>query len=610
MGRLMAGTEPSQFLHNFKVAAGAVAGRHRGPRWNDGDFFKWIEAASALLAGAPDDALDRQIDDVVAVIARAQRADGYLHTPVLIKARQGDAGAEPFRDGLDFEAYNLGHLMTAACVHHRATGKSNLLSVAIRAADYLVGFDRSHPGVLTRTAVCPSHFMGLVELFRTTREVRYLDLAQTLFDARGTAPGGTDDNQDRLPFRRQSRAVGHAVRANYLYAGASDLHAETGDPTLLGPLESIWEDVETRKIAVTGGCGALYDGASPDGSEEQKSITRVHQAYGRPYQLPQSTAHNETCAAIGYLLWNARMLQITGNARHADALETVLYNSLLAGISLDGTKFFYTNTLRQLDAMPVDLRWSRRRESFISCFCCPPNVVRTIAETSSHAYGRAGDDVWVHLYGGNSLRTRLDAGGWLGLTQETDYPWNGQVAIRVTEAPGRALTLRLRIPSWASDASLSVNGETVSARPEPGRYAEISRAWASGDLVKLDLPMPARLLRAHPLVEEARNQAAVRRGPIVYCVESSDLPEGVRVSEVALPSGIELKPRFDPSLLGGLTVLEGEARAYREPNWSGRLYREHQPSEPGTFPIRLIPYHAWGNRGPSEMTVWIPLGLG
>jgi len=396
MGRLMAGTERSQFLHNFRVAAGLADGTHRGPSWNDGDFYKWLEAAAAVYSVTKDRDLDRQMHEAIAVLAKAQRADGYLHTPVLIRQRNGDAAAKPFEDRLAFEMYNLGHLFTAGCVHHRATGKRSLLDLATKAADFLIEAFRDPPAELTRHAVCPAHYMGLVELSRTTGEKKYLALAVRLLDLRDKAVGGGDDNQDRVPFRKQTEAVGHAVRANYLYAGAADVVAETGDRTLLDPLEKIWSNVVGRKLYVTGACGALYDGASPDGSRDQKQITRTHQAYGRDYQLPNSAAHNETCAAIGNVLWNERMLRITGEAKYADVLERSLYNAVLAGVSLDGRRFFYTNTLRQLDDGP-ELRWSRRREEWISCYCCPPNVARMIAQAHTLSYGRSDGALWVHL---------------------------------------------------------------------------------------------------------------------------------------------------------------------------------------------------------------------
>jgi DUF1680 family protein len=607
--RIMQGTEPSQFLENFRIAAGASEGRHRGPPWNDGDFFKWLEAAAAVYALTRDEALDGRMDAAIGVIARAQRGDGYLHTPVLIRNRRGDRSVEPFQNPLDFEAYNLGHLITAACVHHRATGKRTLLEVAIKAADFLIEAIEADARRLARCGICPSHYMGAVELYRTTRDPKHLRLASALLDARSLVEDGTDDNQDRIPFRKQTTAQGHAVRANYLYAGAADLAAETGDRTLLEPLARIWESVASRKMSITGGCGALYDGASPDGSGEQKSIARVHQAYGRDYQLPHSTAHNETCAAVASVLWNWRMLALTGEARFADVLELALYNATLAGIDLDGTRFFYTNTLRQLDTMPVALRWSRTRQPFISCFCCPPNLVRTIAEAGSYAYGRSPGAIWVHLYGGSVLDTDVDPGGRFRLSQETDYPWDGRVRITVAAAPAVACSLRLRIPGWAAGASLALNGNVLPGPFEAGKYVDLNRVWSAGDVVALTLPMGARLMEAHPLVEEARNQVAIQRGPIVYCLESVDLPEGVHVLDVRIPRGIALRPRFEHGLLGGVAVLEGRAEVTTDSTWSRQLYRPLSATA-GSRPIdlRLVPYYAWGNRGHSEMTVWLPLG--
>lgn len=608
LDRIMEGTEHSQFLHNFRIAAGLVSGTHRGPPWNDGDCYKWLEAVAAVLAITKDDSLDRRLDAAIEAIARAQRPDGYLHTPVLIKNRNGDTSARPFADRLNFEMYNFGHLFTAACVHHRATGKKTLLAVAIKAADFLGNTFKEPTPELARNAVCPSHYLGILDLYRTTGKKDYLRLAQKWLDMRDLVRDGTDDNQDRIPFRKQTQAAGHAVRANYLYAGVADLFAETGDRTLLGPLEKIWENVVYQKMYVTGGCGALYDGASPDGAKDQKKISRTHQAYGRDYQLPNSTAHNESCAAVGNVLWNWRMLQITGEARFADVLELVLYNALLAGVSLDGQRFFYTNTLRQLDRMPAELRWSRSREPFISCFCCPPNVARTVAEAAGYAYSRSEDGVWVHLYGGSTLDTELHPGERFSLTQETNYPWQGRVRLTVRAAPKRSTAIRLRIPAWAAGATLAVNGARQPQAPEPGGYAALQHAWSVGDVIELDLPMRPRLLQAHPLVEEARNQVAVQRGPVVYCLESCDLETGFAVSDMVIPRGIEFKPRFEAKLLGGITILEGQAEARAEQPWSRELYRELAPAKSRSVRLRLIPYYAWGNRGRSEMTVWMPLG--
>jgi DUF1680 family protein len=376
---------------------------------------------------------------------------------------------------------------------------------------------------------------------------------------------------------------------------------------LLDPLKLIWEDVVGKKLYVTGACGALYDGASPDGSKDQSQISRTHQAYGRPYQLPNSTAHNETCAAIGNVLWNWRMLKATGEAKYADILELSLYNGVLCGISLDGTRFFYTNTLRQLDMMPTLLRWSREREEYISCFCCPPNVVRVIAESAEYAYGQSDRGVWIHLYGGSTLETELPGKRTVKLRQETDYPWDGRVKVSVTAAPDDPFTMFLRIPGWTKDATLRVNDEPIRSA-ETGRYAEIKRVWKAGDVIALSLPMTPKLLQAHPLVEEARNQVAVKRGPIVYCLESVDLPLGATVQTVALPRSAMLTPKFERDLLGGVTVLAGNAEVTAEAAWSGGLYREYDPGQRTEIKVKLVPYYAWGNRGRSEMSVWLPLG--
>jgi DUF1680 family protein len=604
---ILRGTEPSQFYHNFLIAAGRAQGRHRGPAFNDGDLYKWLEAAAAVFAVTRDPELDRLMDEVIATLAQAQRADGYLHTPVLIRQRNSDTTARPFQDPLAFEAYNLGHLLTAACVHHRATGKTNFLAVARKAADFLDATFRHPTAQLARCAICPSHYMGMVELYRTTREPRYLALAQKFLEVRDLVPDGTDDNQDRIPFRRQTQAVGHAVRANDLYAGVADLYAETGDHTLLAPLLAIWDDLVSTKLYVTGGCGALYDGASPDGSKQQRQISRVHQAYGRAYQLPNSTAHNETCAAVASVLWNWRMLQITGEARFADLLELTLYNAVLAGVSLEGKAFFYTNTLRQLDHMPTELRWPRTRQPYLSSFCCPPNVVRTIAEVGNYAYCCAKGEVWVNLYGASVLDTRLADGSRLKLTQETDYPWDGTVKITLDAVPPGPFAVKLRIPAWAKGATLSVNGAAQRPGPEAGTYHEVRRVWSAGDVVELTLPMPVQMLQAHPLVEEARHQVAVKCGPLVYCLESRDVPPGVGILDVAVPASIALKPRFEDKLLGGITVLRGQAEAASETAWGKQLYRELAPTAARGIDVRLIPYYAWGNRGPSEMTVWLPL---
>ncbi|HEV2694216.1 MAG TPA: glycoside hydrolase family 127 protein, partial [Verrucomicrobiae bacterium] len=521
MARLMEGTNYSQFYYNFEILAGLVEGKPHGASFNDGDFYKFLEGASATLAVTNDAALQEKLDEIIAVIAKAQATNGYIDTWVQLHARETNATVVPLHDRNNWEVYNMGQLLTAASIHYRVTGKTNFLTIARKAADYLDGVFQKPTPELALQNICPSHYMGIVELYRATGEPRYLALAKRWLTMRDLVKDGGSDNQDRIPFGSQVEAEGHAVRANYLYAGAADLFLETGDTNLWQPLEKIWTNVVTEKMYITGGCGALYDGASPDGTRDQKNVSRVHQAYGRDYQLPNTTAHNETCANIGNALWNWRMFLATGEAKFMDVVELELYNSVLSGVALDGTNFFYTNPLRVTDPMPMALRWSRQRVPFVSSFCCPPNLVRTIAESADYAYSKSDDAIWVNLYGGSVLGTDL-AGEKIKLSQVTDYPWSGRVRMKIEACGQKEFALKLRIPGWANGASVRLNDRSDLAGADtnsPG-YFEIRRVWHPGDFVDLDLPMPARVMEANPLVEEDLNQVAIQRGPVVYCLES------------------------------------------------------------------------------------------
>ena len=608
MWRLLNDDDISHAYANFKIAAGLEDGEHQGPKWHDGDFYKWLEAACHVYNISRDEILDRQLDAIVKLIGKVQREDGYIHTPAIITARN-ENDENRFHERLHFETYNMGHLMTAACVHFAATGKTTLLEIAKKATDFLYNFYKTAAPELARNAICPSHYMGVVDMYRTTGEPRYLELAKNLVEIRNLVQGG-DDNQDRVPFREQKTAVGHAVRANYLYAGVADIYAETGDLSLLETLEQLWHSVTSTKIYITGGCGALYDGASPDGSPLQEQITRVHQAYGREYQLPNLTAYNETCANIGNVLWNWRMLNITGEAKYADILELSLYNSVLSGISLDGKRFFYTNPLRSVKDMPFELRWSRTREAYISCFCCPPNVVRMIAQAHEYAYSTSDEGIWANLYGSSDAHIQLPGGGRVNLLQETNYPWDGRIRITVNDVDAVSFDLMLRIPGWAESVALLVNGEPVGIPLQPQSYARLSRTWSSGDVVDLQLDMPAQLIEANPLVEETRNHLAVKRGPIVYCLESLDLPEGVGVLDVTISPEIILDTAEDAALsklLPGLTTLKAKVLlSDTSETWDGQLYRTLSHRKTRLVDVQFIPYFAWDNRGQSEMTVWIP----
>lgn len=610
--------QESHAWSNFLIAAGEGRGRDgrfHGPPFNDGDFLKWLEALAQVYAVTRDPALDRQMDAIIATVVKAQREDGYLHTQKIIPQRQGDTRAREFEDREHFETYNMGHLITAACVHHRATGKVTLLDAALRAAAYLERLAREAPDELARNAICPSHYMGVAELHRVTRDPRHLALLRTLIELRDRVPGtavAADHNQDRVPLREAREAVGHAVRANYLYAGLADLFAETGDEGIARSLEAIAADVATQKLYVTGMTGALYDGASPDGSSRHTAIRTVHQAYGRDYQLPNLTAYNETCATIGYAMWMWRQFAVTGDANHADRFEQALYNGILPGISLEGRHYFYVNPLRRMADFTWPLRWSRSRTPNIkSSFCCPPNVVRTVAEAHNYVYARSAGAVWVNLYAASSLDSTWPGGGRLRLRQETDYPWEGAVRLVIEEAPAAELALRLRIPGWVAPggARLRVNGTAVPVSA-PGTFAEVRRNWKAGDVVELELELTPVLLEANPLVEETFNQVALRRGPLVYCVEAADLPGDVRLADVVLPvsGGRPVFKRERRNIAGAeVMMLTAPAMAGGTRPWAkDELYREVGDAAPRSFALTFTPYFAWGNRGEGDMTVWLP----
>jgi DUF1680 family protein len=613
--------------NNFLVAAGEKKGEHHGPPFHDGDMYKWLEAVAAVYAVDHDPELDKIMDRFISCVVKAQRADGYIHTPVIIaemnrgvdshavanngvvgtKVGTGSDGA--FGNRLNFETYNLGHLMTAGIAHYRATGKRTLLDAAIKATDFLCAFYDRASDELARNAICPSHYMGVAEMYRVTKNPRYLELAKKLIDIRGRVENGTDDNQDRIPFRQQYRAMGHAVRANYLYAGVADLYLEDGEAQLKRNLDSIWTDIVHRKMYITGACGALYDGTSPDGTcYVPDSIQKVHQSYGRPYQLPNSTAHNETCANIGNLLFNWRMFEATADGKYVDIVENCLYNSVLSGISLDGKRYFYTNPMRMSDALPYKLRWPKERTEYISCFCCPPNTLRTLCEAQDYAYSIGKNAIYVNLYGDNSLCTSVEGIGKISITQSTDYPWNGDVTLQIDEQKGkRPYALNLRVPSWCDRYEVTVNGVRMETVPTENGYVSIRRTWQRGDKVSLRMDMQTKIIEANPLAEEIRGQVAVQRGPIVYCLESPDLA-GVSIDDIAIPVDAAFSP-VETNIAGSrIMALEGKVLDRRESSWSNTLYRQASKDKK-EITVRLIPYYAWGNRGKSEMTVWMPAGL-
>lgn len=584
-------------LANLGIAAGLEKGEFSGTHWQDAWVYKWLEAAAAVYGITKDPQLDERMDEVIEVVAGAQEPDGYIASQ--ITARRW----ERFQNPHHHELYTMGHLLTAACVHHRTTGKDTLLGVARRTADFLCEQFKDKNPRMAHFPRNPSVVMGAVELYRTTGRTRYLQLANTVINMRGAFKGGSDLNQDRVPLRDEDEVVGHAVFYTYLYAGAADAYMETADPSLLKALERLWCDLVERKMYITGGCCALHRGLSIRKGNVW-SADDVHEAAGAPYDLPNATAYNETCAQIGNFMWNWRMLCITGDARYADIMEREMYNGFLSGISLDGRRFFYSNPLRWYGAehellsndslLRHDIGKTRQ-------ICCPTNVLRTLAELHSYLYSTNQEGLWIHHYGGSVL-----AKGPYEIHQDTDYPWDGTIKITVGKMPPNE-AIHVRIPGWASRATIRINGTNVPDDTEPGTYVRLERQWRTGDEIVLILPLDVPLMIAHPKVEADRGQVAVMRGPIVYCLESTDLPADTRLSDVIVPRDIPWAPRFDPALLGGVTVLEGPAQVAREGHWSHTLYKPLSRQEPEPITLRLIPYYAWANRGVSEMSVWLPL---
>jgi DUF1680 family protein len=617
LGRLMEDTTSIHAFENFKVAAGLVEGEFRGFSFHDGDFYKYIEGLSYAYGVTNDESINEKMDAYINVIAKAQQENGYIHTKIQIGHGKNkfprkdqvpfDTFNEPFTIDFDHEFYNFGHLMTAACVHHQITGKRNFLDVAIKASDLI--YDKFHIPSPELAAIDwnPPHYMGLVEMYRTTGDKKYLELAQTFVDMLGSTnesgameSRGLDHSQKRTPFREETEAVGHAGHGNYMYCGVTDIYAETGEKALLESLEKIWNNLVNQKMFVTGATGSYHHTVS-------KNNDKISEGYAEIYDLPNTVSYNETCANIGNAMWNWRMFLLNGEARFADVMELVFYNSGLSGIALDGAHYFYTNPLRFIEGQPHATRDFGERREFMPVFCCPPNIIRTIGKMHNYAYSTSDKGIWVNLYGSNELNTDLTDGTNVKLTQKSNYPWEGKVEITVDIKNKKEFSLMLRIPAWVEGAQLKVNGQEVSETLKEGSYFELKRTWSKGDVIELDLPMKAQLVTANPHVESTRNQVAVKYGPLVYCLESVDLPKDMNLLDVVIPQNISLKPRFDAKLLNGVTVLEGVAEVLSKDDWSNALYKKLEYKKLEKVEIKLIPYYAWSNRGKSDMSVWLPI---
>lgn len=602
----------SHVLENFKIAAGDVDGKFGGTVFGDGDFYKWMEAAVYCAVSTKNQQLLTKLDEYIDIIERAQQADGYISTKQIIGERQGTASR--LGDINDFEVYNFGHLFTAACLYKRLTGKESFLEIAKKAAGYLKHlYEEAEQTGEVQTAVCPSHYMGLAELYRTTEDTTYLELLKMAVRLRDCVKEGMDDNQDNLPLREHEKIVGHAVRANYLYAGVADLCLEEGDSELIEVLHKVWSSLVTQKLYITGGCGALYNGASPYGYFFKHQL--VHQAYGYEYQLPNVTAYNETCASVGGVYWAFRMFCMEKKAEYVDVLERMFLNVNLAAISMDGKRFFYENMLRRAKKLPYELIWGQERAEYILSYCCPPNLARMMAQMSEYAYVMDDQGIYTVLYGASQAQITLPSGAEATLIQETSYPYDGKISFHFEGVKKQAaLKLNLRIPSWVRSGRIvktTQAGEVENiqiSKQHAGSYLAIEIKSLKDTAVYLDLDMDIRLTCAHAMVEETCGQVAVERGPLVYCLEGVDAPLDT-LDDVMIPSNVIMKPEEITIEGRSIIALEGIFKKKRVDGGFDRcaLYQDYRDLGCEDIKIRMIPYFAWDNRGTGEMRIWMPV---
>jgi DUF1680 family protein len=593
-------------VDNFRKAAGLMKGAYEGRRFNDSDVFKAMEGAAYTLMLKPDPKLDAALDDLIAVIGKAQEPDGYLFTNRTIDPKNPapGAGAERWSNlRVSHEFYNVGHMYEAAVAHFQATGKKSFLDIAIKNADLLV--NTFGPG---KRRAFPGHQeieIGLSKLYRATGNRAYFDLAKFFLDERGyyfqgekhapDDPFNVYDSdeymQNHKPVLEQDEAVGHAVRAMYMYAGMADVAALGGYPEYVKAIDRLWDNVVGKKMYITGGVGARA------GSE----------AFGDAYELPNRTAYTETCAAIGNALWQQRLFLLHGESKYVDVLERVMYNGLISGVGLDGMSFFYQNPL-EADGKSKLYQGQVGRSPWFEVSCCPPNVTRFLPSVPGYVYAGRDDSLYVNLFMANTAVVDV-AGTKVALSQETKYPWDGSVKIAVSPEKDAAFDLRIRIPGWARNEPvptdlyrfadendekpvLAINGAAVEIELDKG-YAVLRRTWKKGDTVELTFPMPVRRVVANAAVQADAGRVAIQRGPLVYCAEAVD--NDGHVLDLSIMDGARFSADFQPDLLNGVVVLKRETiRA---------------PMRLGAAKVRdvvLIPYYAWANRGPGEMRVWFP----
>jgi len=567
-------------LGGFARLAGRKVEKYRGYMWADSDVYKTIEGILYSLQTHPDPALEARAEEIITAIIGAQAPDGYLMPHIQI--------AEPkyrhftHETSRTCESYSMGHMIESAVAHHQATGRKQYLEAAKRCADLLARVQGG--GKLEQISGHPGVELALVKLYRATKDRKYLQLARSyVLNAKSHSSLWSRGK----PFLADGQAWGHAVAATYLYCGATDVAALTGDAELLGLIDRKWENVVSKKLYITGGVGL------PPG-----------EAYGAEYDLPNAGAYCETCASIATVFWNHRLFGARGDAKYLDVLERTLYNGALSGVALGGDRFFYVNRLACLSPS------RRQRKPWHGCACCPTNVVRFMPQVPGYVYATRGEGVFVNLFVSGRGQVRLN-GQAVTVTQQTRYPWDGRVRMTVEPEQAATFSVCVRIPGWArgrpvpsdlyryADAgrekvALKVNGESVALEVESG-FARIRRTWKRGDTIDLDLPMPIRRVIAHSAVQEDVGRVALERGPIVYCLEGVD-HDGT-VSNIVLPDEAKLHAEHRANLLGGVTVLRGTARA---------LHRDADgtvAAKPIT--ITAVPYYAWSHRGTGEMAVWL-----
>ncbi len=578
-------------MNNFRRLTGKSTEPQRGPVYSDSDVYKWTEAVGFALQSGDRPEIRAMAEHAIAEVVAAQQSDGYLNTYyVNDKAAQR---MQPQVQTTGHELYNMGHFLQGAIAYYRATGDRKMLDAGIRFVD---DFLIPNYGPAPKKPIVSGHpeiEMGLIELYRITGDKRQLDLAGYILhgDERIPLPEyRTIYMFSGTPFTARTKLEGHAVRAMYACCGGTDYYLETGDAAYWKTLNTLWDDMTKTKMYVTGGVGSRSDG----------------EAFGDAYELPNYLAYGESCAAIGNLMWNWRMLAATGDAKFTDVLERALYNGINSGMSLDGTLYCYRNPLAFDPATGEKIR-----NPWYDTTCCPPNLERTFAALPGYFYSTSKNGIYLHLYDNSELNWHLEDGTGLRVTQKTKYPWDGSVEIAVTPAQASSFTFFLRIPGWAEHTRVSVNGEALNGF-KPGEYLPIARRWAAGDVIRASFEMAPQMLEANPHVVDDLGRVAIQRGPLVYCLEEIDQPTGTVLTDVAVDlsesSGAKFHDEFKSDLLGGTVVLHQAGVEYERDRSRGVLYTKYsaEPLKSRRVSLTFIPYYAWSNRQATSMEVWTP----